>query len=475
MLISTFMAAVEGTVISTAMPAIVERLGEFALFPWAFGIYLLAQAVTTPLYGRLANSYGRKPVFLASTSLFLIGSVLCGCAWSMGSLIAFRGLQGLGGGGLVPLAITIIGDVTRPSERARMLGYVSAVWGMSAIIGPLMGAFLVDVPGWPFVFWINIPAGVLAIAIVFRCLHEPIRERQVQRIDWWGCGLLMLGTGAIMIALVQAKALTPFAVGASATLAIVSLTSFAWRERRAGAPLFGAYLLRRPIVLAATASAALCGALLTATTAFLPTWVQGVRHGTTLQAGFVLGVLTVSWTIANMSVGRLMSGVAYRPVAVGASLASLVGFILLAMVSRESTIIRLDLASVMIGVGLGVNSLVFTLAIQSGVREDERGRATALFYFCRMMGQSLGAACFGSVLNMGIAERNAGLNANAIDLLGTPHTLPPDSVEQITALLARGLQGVFALAAVIAACALLVALAVPPAEGLNRDGRVGGK
>ena len=115
MLMSTFMAAVEGTVISTAMPTIVERLGDFALFSWAFGIYLLAQAVTTPLYGRLADSYGRKRVFLASTTLFLIGSVLCGCAWSMGSLIAFRGLQGLGGGGLVPLAITIIGDVTRPS------------------------------------------------------------------------------------------------------------------------------------------------------------------------------------------------------------------------------------------------------------------------------------------------------------------------------------------------------------------------
>ena len=282
----------------------------------------------------------------------------------------------------------------------------------------------------------------------------------------------MLGTGAIMIALVQAKALTPLAVAASTTLGIVSLTSFAWRERRAKAPLFGAYLLRRRIVLAATASAALCGALLTATTAFLPTWVQGVKHGTTLEAGFVLGVLTVSWTIANMSVGRLMGKLAYRPVAIGASLASLVGFILLATVSLESSIFRLNLSGVAIGIGLGVNSLVFTLAIQSGVRADERGRATALFYFSRMMGQSLGAACFGSVLNMGLAEGNARLNGDAVDLFGTVHTFPSDNAEQMTAFLARGLQGVFALAAVIAACALLVAFAAPRADRLGRDGTV---
>ena len=198
MLISTFMAAVEVTVISTAMPTIVARLGGFSLFSWAFGAYVLTQAVVTPLYGRLADSFGRKRVYLASAGLFLAGSLLCGCAWSMLSLILFRAVQGIGGGGLVPLATTIIGDVSAPADRPRMMSYVSFIWGIAAIIGPLLGAFCVNTLGWPYVFWINLPIGLIAMAMVARFLHEPRHQARPQPVDMPGAMLLVAGIGAIM-------------------------------------------------------------------------------------------------------------------------------------------------------------------------------------------------------------------------------------------------------------------------------------
>src|SRR3984957_2782737 len=230
MLISTFMAAVEVTVISTAMPTIVAQLGGFSLFSWAFGAYLLTQAVVTPLYGRLADSYGRKQVYLASAGLFLAGSLLCGCAWSMVSLILFRALQGIGGGGLVPLATTIIGDVSEPADRPRMMGYVSGIWGISAIVGPLLGAFFVNSLGWSFVFWVNLPIGLVAMAMVGRFLHEPPRTGRHQPIDLPGAGLLVLGIGVIMLVLIQIETLTTAEIVGLLALGVLALLAFVWRE-----------------------------------------------------------------------------------------------------------------------------------------------------------------------------------------------------------------------------------------------------
>ena len=184
MLVSTFMSAAEVTVISTAMPTIVSRLGGFDLFTWAFGIYLLGQAITTPIYGRLADLYGRRVVYLGSTTLFLLGSLLCGFAWSMPALIVFRGIQGLGGGGLLPLATTIIGDVCDPKDRPRVLGYTSGIWGIAAIAGPLIGSLCVGTIGWPWVFWLNLPIGAVTIMLVARYFAEPPRTARKAAWTW---------------------------------------------------------------------------------------------------------------------------------------------------------------------------------------------------------------------------------------------------------------------------------------------------
>ena len=193
MLTSTFMAAAEVTIISTAMPTIVARLGGFNLFTWAFGVYLLGQAVTTPIYGRLADLYGRRVVYLGSTALFLLASLLCGLAWSMPALIVFRGLQGIGGGGLVPLATTIISDVASPADRTRQLSYISGIWGIAAIVGPLLGSLCVGTVGWPFVFWLNLPVGAFTIALVARHLKEPLARQAGGKIDAVGAALLTVG------------------------------------------------------------------------------------------------------------------------------------------------------------------------------------------------------------------------------------------------------------------------------------------
>jgi MFS family permease len=471
MLISTFMAAVEVTVISTAMPTIVAELGGFSLFSWAFGAYLLTQAVVTPLYGRLADSYGRKRVYLASAGLFLAGSLLCGCAWSMVSLILFRAVQGIGGGGLVPLATTIIGDVSEPADRPRMMGYVSGIWGISAIVGPLLGAFFVNSLGWPFVFWVNLPIGVLAMAMIARFLHEPPRTGRHQPIDLPGAGLLVVGIGAVMVALVQIETLGARALMALAALGALALGGFAWRERRVADPLLPTHLLRRPIILAADASALLCGALLIGTSAFLPTWVQGVGGGSALAAGIVLGVMTVSWTVASLSMSRFLARLRLRPVAIAASIVLVAGGCGLMLVAARQSVLWLDLCCVAIGVGLGLNSLVFTVAVQSGVARADRGRATALFYFSRLIGQALGAAAFGGVLNRGLERAAAGSRDIVRDLVSETSrvALARPELDRLVDTLAGALHAVFVLGGIIAVGALLVALCVPRQAQLGQE------
>jgi MFS family permease len=476
MLISTFMAAVEVTVISTAMPTIVAKLGGFRLFSWTFGVYLLTQAVMTPLYGRLADSFGRRAVYLGSTALFLAGSLLCGCAWSMVSLIVFRAIQGIGGGGLAPLATTIIGDVCKPADRARVMGYVSGIWGIAGLAGPLLGAFFVHTLGWPFVFWVNLPIGLVTMTMVARHLHEEPHGKTHTPIDLPGCALLVAGLGIMMAALVDFDRLSAARLAGLLAIAAVALAGFGLRERQLQHPLLPLHLLHRPLLRAAFASALLGGGLLIGMTAFLPTWVQGVAGGSALDAGINLGVMTVAWTTASMTLGRAIGRLGNRPVALGAAAVLLAGTAGLLVVAGGHSLLGVDLVSIPIGVGMGLTSIVFTLAVQSGVAHTDRGRATALFFFCRLMGQALGAAAFGGVLNAGITRtgHTAGgqigagqIGAGGHDVLRelvNPHAraaLPADELLRLTNMLSGALHGVFLLGVALSLGVLVVAALVP--------------
>ena len=472
MLISTFMAAVEVTVISTAMPTIVGQLGGFDLFTWAFGVYLLGQAVTTPIYGRLADQYGRKRVYIGSVALFLLGSLLCGFAWSMASLIAFRAVQGLGGGGLIPLAATIISDVSSPADRPRALGYVSGIWGISAIIGPLLGSFFVGTLGWPFVFWVNLPIGLLTVVLVARFLDEPASTRQHAPIDVTGATLLALGVGAVMAVLIQHESFTLAALAALLAFGLAALAGFAWREQRSATPILPLHLWGKPLILAANLSGLMCGALMIGATAFLPSWIQGVLGRSALISGFMLGVLTVSWTMASMSLSRVLNRLAYRPVALAGALALLAGAAALLPLRPGQDAAWVVVACALLGVGLGLHSLVFNVMVQSSVAQHDRGRATSLFYFCRMIGQAVGAAAFGGVLNAGLAAAGPAAHDAVRDLVepALRIALPMAELARLTGALAEALHGVFALAFGIAAITLLGVFLVPWRARLPRDG-----
>jgi MFS family permease len=389
----------------------------------------------------------------------------------MVSLILFRAVQGIGGGGLVPLATTIIGDVSEPADRPRMMGYVSGIWGISAIAGPLLGAFFVNSLGWQFVFWINLPIGLLAMAMVARFLHEPPRTGRHQPIDLPGAGLLIVGLGAVMLTLVQIETLTAGEIAALVGLGAVTLIGFAWRERRVADPLLPGHLLRRPMILAANASALLCGSLLLGMSAFLPTWVQGVAGGDALEAGIVLGVLCVCWTTATMIMSRHLARLSFRPIAIIASIVLVAGNAGLLMVAAGQTILWLCLCCVVMGIGLGINSLVFTVAVQSGVARADRGRAMALFYFSRLIGQALGAAAFGGMLNRGLELAAPGTHDIVRDLVdeGRRAALVLPELERLVGTLAGALHAVFVLDGVIAVGVLLVSFLVPPREQLGQE------
>ncbi len=462
MLISTFMAAVEVTVISTAMPTIVTRLGGFALFSWAFGIYVLMQAVMIPLYGRLADIYGRRPVYLVSAGLFLLGSLLCGLAWSMPALIVFRALQGIGGGGLAPLAITIIGDVTPAAERPRVIGYISGIWGVAALSGPLLGALFVNSLGWSFVFWLNLPLGVMTMSLIYRFLHETPRETSDKAIDGVGAVFMVIGIGGMMIPLVQGAMLDWPTIGGLLIVSLLGFYGFYRREQRAATPLLPLHLFNNPMLRAGNLSTMMVGAIIIAFTAFLPTWVQGVNGQSALASGLVIGSLTVAWAGTGMVAGPLLARYPHRTLAALAGAMIVIGSVGVASAQAGQNLIWLMIPCVLMGCGLGVSNLIYTVGVQSHSHMSERGSANGLFYFCRLLGQAIGAAGFGGVLNYGMASAVGGHEAvpGLIDPL-TRATLAPEALSRLTSQLATALHGVFGLSLLTAVVIFGLAFLIP--------------
>jgi EmrB/QacA subfamily drug resistance transporter len=474
-MMAIFMAAVEGTIVATAMPTIVAELGGFHLFSWVFTAYFLAQAVTTPIYGRLADLFGRKRVFFVGASIFLIGSTACGLTSSMVPLIAFRTLQGLGAGAIQSIATTIIGDIYAPAERARLQGWLSSVWGLAALIGPVLGAFIVEHLHWAFVFWINLPIGIVAIAILAIFLHERLTPRR-HHIDYSGSALLMLGVGAIMMVVVQAQSLDGFVTTALLIAGTLALVLLVVNERRSREPIVPFALLRNRIIAAGSLGGLAIGALLTCVVGFLPTYVQGAMGRSPTTTGIVIAVLSVVWALASIVAGRLMVRTSYRLTGSVGALALISGCAILIALNESNSLTLVNGGAVLIGVGMGFCNTTFLVSVQASVGWSERGAATSSVLFMRTIGQALGAGIAGAILNFSLARAApaAGETLNQLLEPSLRANLDPQTIAQLSHAIASSLHDVYVIAGVLAALTLALIPLLPAGVSPTRSGKGSG-
>jgi EmrB/QacA subfamily drug resistance transporter len=461
-LMATFMAAVESTIVATAMPTIVADLGGFSLFSWVFAVYLLTQAVSIPIYGRLADIYGRKRVFYIGAGLFLVGSTLCGFSPNMVTLILFRALQGFGAGGVQPIATTVLGDIYNPTERAHVQGLVSGVFGVAAVLGPSLGAFLVEHVSWQLVFWVNLPVGVAAICMIATFLEESVEHRQ-HRIDYLGSLLLMLAIAAMMLVLVQGGSLprvTTILVGAISIAALVFLVV---HEKSIPEPMLPLELWRNRIIAVGSVGGAVISAVMMGVSAFLPTYVQGAMGRSATEGGLVLGMMSVTWAVASFFGGRLMVRTTYRLTAVLGTMALIAGSAVLITLTPERGVVWASAGSLLIGIGMGLCNTTFIVSIQASVPWHQRGAATSSCMFLRFVGQSLGAAAFGAVLNITML-REAPDAVVMVDQLLEPTQragLALADIARLTDVVGHALHNTYLLAGALSVAALVLALMLP--------------
>jgi EmrB/QacA subfamily drug resistance transporter len=407
-MLCTSLVAIDSTVIATAIPSVVASLGGFSQFPWLFSIYLLAQAVTVPIYGKLADLYGRKPLMLLGIGLFLLGSVLCSAAWSMPALIAFRAVQGLGAGAIQPMSLTIAGDIYSLAERGKVQGYIASVWAVSSVVGPALGGVFSEYLNWRWIFIINIPLCVLAALMLARNLHENV-ERKKHQLDFLGAGLLGAGCGLLILGLLEGGTRWPWlsvpGVGVPSA-GLLLLILFVFAERRAAEPVLPLWIFGQRILLAGCLVAVGIGAILIGLTSYVPTFVQGVLGTGPLVAGFALATLTMGWPLTASQSAKVYMRIGFRRTALIGATSAIVGTILLTF---ASSLAEVAITCFMIGAGMGLVGSPTLIAAQSTVGWADRGVVTSVNLFSRSVGSAVGVAIFGAIANATLRADSAGL------------------------------------------------------------------
>ncbi|HJZ50145.1 MAG TPA: MDR family MFS transporter [Roseiflexaceae bacterium] len=402
-MLSLFMASMESTVVATAMPTIVSQLGGLSSYSWVFSVYMLASTTTVPVYGKLSDIYGRRPVYAIAMLLFLLGSLLCGFSQSMGQLIAARAVQGLGSGGLLPLAFIIIGDLFTLEQRARMQGVFSGVWGVSSVVGPLLGGFLVDQVSWHWVFFINVLPGLLALILVWRAWVDRPRTAGAARpaVDYAGSVLLTVSVVLLLLGLFDFG--TPLGWGLLG-VALLLFALLAWVERRAADPVLPLRLFRDRLFAIACLHGVLAGWAMFGSTAYVPLFVQAVLGTSATEAGVTLTPMLIAWVIASIVGSRLLLTVGYRTLALIGMVLLTIGSFLMTQVGVGTPQALLLGSLALMGVGMGLSIPAFLIAVQSTVRREALGSATSTVQFSRSIGGTLGVSVMGAVLSARLAS-----------------------------------------------------------------------
>jgi EmrB/QacA subfamily drug resistance transporter len=484
LMLTTALAAVDNTIVSTAVPQIVSDLGGFTIFSWVFSAYLLAQTVTIPVYGKLADLYGRKPVLVAGTLVFLLGSALCASAWDMPSLIVFRAVQGLGAGSIQATVLTVAADLYPLKERGRIQAALSTVWGIAAVGGPTVGGAFAEYTSWRWIFLINLPIGACALALIVRHLHER-RNRSRITIDWTGAAL-MLGAGVTLIlALVQGGTawawLSAPSVGLLTASAVLIAATVAV-ERRAAEPVMPPWIWTRRVLAGVNLSQLCIGGIMIGPMAFLPVYAQEVLGLGPIAAGLVTATMTMSWPVAAALCNRFYLRIGFRDTSLIGVFTATAAIVWVLLLPYRPSLWHIVGATLLLGAGMGLFSPTLVIGAQSTVGHGQRGTVTAAAVFSRYLGQSLGAAVLGTLSNAALRGRLADAPAplrgelpHRVDdighALGAHSRLSPAAADYLRRALDTATHHVYlgAFSVTVAAVLLLVLLVPrrfpdPPAE-----------
>ncbi len=407
LVLAMFLAALEATAVGTAMPTVVAELGGVSGYSWVFSAYLLAGTTTVPMYGKLADIFGRKLIFTISITLFMAGAMLCGVATSFNQLILFRIVQGLGAGGVLPVSATLVGDIYTLEERGRMQGIFSAVWATSSLVGPAAGGLITDFLSWRWVFYLNVPFGITAVILLRTFLKEE-GELKEHTLDFLGTISLTVSIAVLLLALMEGTEAWGWSDPRTLGMLIASgagLAFFIRHEDRAPEPMLPLELFRIRVIAMSSIGGLLMGTLLYCAAAFVPMYTQGVLGGTAIDAGMTLAPMSIGWPIASTTSGWLLIRFGYRPFILAGSAFAVLGCLVLAGVDPSAGRLPVMAAMFILGLGLGFTSTPYLLAVQNAVPWSRRGVATSSVQFFRSIGGAIAVAALGAVLNAHLATR----------------------------------------------------------------------
>jgi EmrB/QacA subfamily drug resistance transporter len=400
-MLASGLVAIDGTIIATAVPSVVKDIGGAAAFPWLFSVYLLVQAVSVPVYAKLSDTIGRKPIMLIGIGLFLLGSILCGFAWSMPALIAFRVVQGLGAGAVQPMAITIAGDIYTLQERAKVQGYLASVWGIASVVGPTLGGVFSQFVTWRWIFFVNIPLCIIAAWMIARAFHETI-ERTRHRVDYLGASLITAGMTLIILAVLEGGVAWPwdsFASVGAFVLGGLMLLAFVFVEHRVAEPVLPLWVFSRRLLFSTSLVGLGVGAIVIGLSAFVPTYLEGAIGVQPIVAGLALAALTLGWPIAASFSGRFYLRIGFRNTVLVGLVFAVAGSVALAAFAHAPSVAIVASTCFVIGLGMGLIAVPSLVAAQSSVEWNQRGVVTGANLFSRSIGSAIGAAIFGAIAN----------------------------------------------------------------------------
>jgi EmrB/QacA subfamily drug resistance transporter len=455
LIMAVMLASLDTSIIATALPTIAGEFNAFESFAWVGTAYIVTSTIATPLLGKLSDLYGRRTIFQITMGIFLVGSVLCGMSQSMNQLIAARALQGVGGGGIQALAFAILGDILPPRERGRYIGYFTIAFAASALMGPLVGGFIIDHYTWPWIFYINVPFCLAVGLVCHRALRLPF-PRRTARLDLMGAALLSAGLACLMIGLQQGaegwgRSSTLGLLGAS----IVLLLAFGMQERRAPEPMIPLRLFANPVVLACASIGFFAGIVAYGSNQFLPLYFQDSLFVSPTESGLRMMPMMVGVTITSFTVGRMIarSG-GYRRYPIGGTFVGILGLVAIAQIDGGTHYWTLLLPMVLMGIASGAAFTTTSIAAQNAVEFKDLGVATATIMFFRSLGGSIGLAGFGTVLNSTIRSEipaRTGVAADAAaDLIRAPEqieALPADVRNAVIDSIALGVSRIYWISA----------------------------